>query len=439
MILLPTTRQRIARHPFLFRAHACLDQTGLYALSYGQRVYATLTRAGRGVLFDQNGRLVRVPTDMPRITQLYTGSARVPALLLEAQIDNLCQRSEEFDNAAWSKVSCAVTANAVTAPDGTLTGDLLTASATTGLASQNIVYTANGRKAAKIFLREFSSSAQPEILLYDATATVDRHRVRVQWVAGVPVLSTVGGGGFRFTPRPAAFNWWEVEVAADSVVAANTNQLVFYPDRAIGTGGTYFWGAQPENAGTPGSYVRTAGAADAQAAETCSWPFRMLPAACSVLYAGVEVGLRVQAQQAADSYHLWTITNAATANPKLRMNCFSGNGRYQFQRTLASGTQLTAGVNSDTPQPDPFEAFTLRGKLYTAGNVDAGLRSASDSAETTGADATTSALEAAWGGELLYLNQQGTASQRFRSATRALCFADGAVGMDELADLCEVS
>jgi hypothetical protein len=437
VILLPSSRQRIARVPFLFRAHDCLDEIGMFALSYGQKVYATFTRAGRGAVLDQNGRVLSVPNGMPRITQLYTGSARVPALLLEGQVDNLAQYSEDFSNAAWTKSGVTVTPNATTAPDGTLTGDLLTAATTGSLVSQTIAFTANSRKAVKIFLKEFSSSAEPQILLFDSTAPADRHRVRVQWVAGVPVLTTVAGAGYRFTPRPAGFGWWEVEIAADGVIAANTNQVIFYPDRNVGTGATYFWGAQAENAGTPGSYVRRESAAASQAAETCEFPFRMLPAALSAYYAGVDVGLRVQAQLSSVGYHLWTVTNAAGANPQLKMNCFSGNGRYQFQRTLASGTQITAAANADPPQPDPYEAFEMRGRLYTPGNIDAGLRSASESAETTGTDATTSPLDAAWAGEVLYLNQ-GTVSTRFRSATRALAFADGALSTAELAALCEV-
>jgi hypothetical protein len=46
-------------------------------------------------------------------------------LLVEEARTNLLLRSEEFDNAAWTKSGSSVSANATTAPDGTLTADKL--------------------------------------------------------------------------------------------------------------------------------------------------------------------------------------------------------------------------------------------------------------------------------------------------------------------------
>ena len=38
---------------------------------------------------------------------------------------NLLQYSEQFDNAAWTKTNSTITANATTAPDGTLSADII--------------------------------------------------------------------------------------------------------------------------------------------------------------------------------------------------------------------------------------------------------------------------------------------------------------------------
>jgi hypothetical protein len=54
------------------------------------------------------------------------GSVGCPSLLLEPQRTNLCLWSENFDNAAWSKVRCAATANTTTSPDGYVNADTLT-------------------------------------------------------------------------------------------------------------------------------------------------------------------------------------------------------------------------------------------------------------------------------------------------------------------------
>ena len=50
--------------------------------------------------------------------------------LVELVPYNLVTYSEQFDNAAWAKLASSITANATTAPDGTLTADTLTANGT---------------------------------------------------------------------------------------------------------------------------------------------------------------------------------------------------------------------------------------------------------------------------------------------------------------------
>lgn len=46
--------------------------------------------------------------------------------------NNLVQRSDEFDNAYWTKTKCTVSANSLAAPDGTTTGDILVEDNTSG-------------------------------------------------------------------------------------------------------------------------------------------------------------------------------------------------------------------------------------------------------------------------------------------------------------------
>ncbi len=58
-------------------------------------------------------------------------------LLIEEQRTNLLTYSEQFDNAAWSKSGSTISANATTAPDGTLTADKLQVANTTN-AQKNV-------------------------------------------------------------------------------------------------------------------------------------------------------------------------------------------------------------------------------------------------------------------------------------------------------------
>lgn len=81
----------------------------------------SFSRAGVGTMFNAAGVIESFASGVPRITDR--------GLLVERAATNLLLRSQEFDNAAWTKVSGGngadptVTANAAVAPDGTTTAD----------------------------------------------------------------------------------------------------------------------------------------------------------------------------------------------------------------------------------------------------------------------------------------------------------------------------
>jgi hypothetical protein len=71
---------------------------------------------------------VGMTADVPRLD--YLGSS-CPSLLLEPQRTNLAQFSEQFDNAAWTKISSSVTANTTISPDGYTNADTIAFTAAT--------------------------------------------------------------------------------------------------------------------------------------------------------------------------------------------------------------------------------------------------------------------------------------------------------------------
>jgi hypothetical protein len=68
--------------------------------------------------------------NVPRLDYL---SSSCPRLLLEPQRTNSAQYSEQTDNAYWTKFQATITANQATAPDGTMSADLLTTTASTAV------------------------------------------------------------------------------------------------------------------------------------------------------------------------------------------------------------------------------------------------------------------------------------------------------------------
>jgi hypothetical protein len=75
--------------------------------------------------------------------------------LIKTAVTNLMLRSEEFDNAAWTKTRSSITSNTIVTPDGTLTGDKLvedTTASNTHQVSQSVSLTA-GTHTYSIFAK----------------------------------------------------------------------------------------------------------------------------------------------------------------------------------------------------------------------------------------------------------------------------------------------
>ena len=84
----------------------------------------TFTRASTGTYVGSNGTLRTAGINEARFDHSPLTLESLGLLVEEART-NLLLRSEEFDNASWTKTRSSVTANAITAPDRTLTGDKL--------------------------------------------------------------------------------------------------------------------------------------------------------------------------------------------------------------------------------------------------------------------------------------------------------------------------
>jgi hypothetical protein len=83
----------------------------------------TVTRASTKLRIGSNGLYGSVANNVPAFEFNTDGSYR--GLLVEPGATNLALQSQGFNEAVWAKTNVTVTANAETAPDGTLTADLL--------------------------------------------------------------------------------------------------------------------------------------------------------------------------------------------------------------------------------------------------------------------------------------------------------------------------
>lgn len=380
------TRKRVPAL-FQFRAADGLGANGaLIARSYGSELTGLLTRTSRKWVADQNGLLVPVNHSVPPLTVV--GGEH--ALLLEPASTNLCIESESFD--AWDNAfTCNVTANATVAPDNATTMDLLTATEAGSERRQPVTFTGDGEKVAFVHLQA-DTSATVYVSIADSTAGVQRHRVRVDWLAGVPTVTTNTGTGTIFDPVYLNGSWW-IAFSATGIVAANANSIRITPDPLSGVGTVYAWGAQAENAVVPSSYIPTAGSTVTRNGDTLYFPFTAPPQEQTVYVRGVDAGNYAQS-----SGWFYSIQSAAAGNPRLIGLTSSGKASAYYENTSPVLSTPAAGAAS---LGDIMEHRTV---LYANGSVR-GATAVNAGAESIGSQSAPAGggLGAAWSDARFYV------------------------------------
>jgi hypothetical protein len=199
----------------------------------------TFTRSSTATFVGSNGLIQTAAINDPRFDYNPVTLA-LNGLLIEEQRVNLLLYSEQLDNAYWQKskqgtgIAPVVTANAATAPDGTMTADqVVFASVGTGSGDRSRLLTALLGLATGTYTVSFwvkaASPSQPNLSLFIQSG--------VNSLVVVPTTEWV-----RYT-----------------YTATETNQR---PELRlsgnVGTLGTYYvWGAQLELGAFPTSYIPT--------------------------------------------------------------------------------------------------------------------------------------------------------------------------------------
>jgi hypothetical protein len=239
----------------------------------------TFTRASTGTYVGGDGTLRSATTNEARFDHNPTTGESLGLLVEEART-NLVLRSEEFNNASWTKTRSSVTANAIVAPDSATTADKLvedtTASAThqvhqsTTKAASALPYAgtiyvkAAERSQVFVGLSDFGGNESYAIFNL-STKTVGTPTNAGTFTGGSAVITELSNGWFRCSI--SATSSTSTTLALLVRIANSSGSVIYTGD---GTSGIYVWGAQVEAASFPTSYIPTTTATVTRAADLAS-------------------------------------------------------------------------------------------------------------------------------------------------------------------------
>ena len=226
----------------------------------------TFTRASTATYFDATGTLQSAAIDVPRLDyDPATLAAR--GLLIEEQRTNLLTRSEEFNDAAWTKSNATITADATTSPDGTATADKLVEALDVNLVHSclqgAVTVVSLGTYAATVFVKaDTRTRVRIGYLVGGAGGVVADANLS----AGTINAASAFGGGTAVSSSIQAINngWFRISVVGSGPAGTSGDLRIELLDASgnrqyngDGVSGVYIWGAQLEAGAFPTSYIPT--------------------------------------------------------------------------------------------------------------------------------------------------------------------------------------
>ena len=225
----------------------------------------TFTRASTATFVGSNGLIQTAASGAARFDH-NPATGESLGLLVEEARTNLATYSEQFDNAAWHNQFSTITANATTAPDGTITADKLASSTGTWLTFIHFpTLGGGGTRTLSVFAKASDSS-------WLALGGIGSGGELAYFNLSTGVIATIQGNVTNATIVQLSNGWYRCSVTCNFqsyggfIPVSGDNTLNIAP---IGQG-IFLWGAQVEAGTFPTSYIPTSGSTVTRAADVAS-------------------------------------------------------------------------------------------------------------------------------------------------------------------------
>ena len=180
--------------------------------------------------------------------------------------ENLVTYSEQFDNVAWGKTNLTVTANAIAAPNGTLTADRFVEDATN--AEHNLAYSAStATNVTRTFSVYLKAGERTIVALQLSNYLNATGQVVFNLAQGTLIYTSVNNADFTNTIGridDVGNGWYRCSITSTKGSVNTSCNPVIQPHNGTTTifasntsTGFYMWGAQLETSSSPGPYVQT--------------------------------------------------------------------------------------------------------------------------------------------------------------------------------------
>ena len=223
----------------------------------------TFTRASTATRVNESGLIESVATGVPRID--FTGGG-CGKLLLEPQRTNSILYSQEIDNAYWTKVNSAVSANVISSldPSGLNTAELITA--TSGVSQSEVsrsVTTINATPYVFSFFGKKGSGAT-DLNSFRVLGSGVLNTVTINWDTGA--ITQSGSGA---TSVNMGNGWFRIIIPFTANSVTTVLQLVSFQVYPLNVS-SLRWGAQLEAGSYPTSPIITTSTAVTRTQDSAS-------------------------------------------------------------------------------------------------------------------------------------------------------------------------